>query len=91
MVFEKNNTLSTINLLKACSEENVKRVVYSASSSAYGNAINLPSKEEDKVEKSIGSKYFVNSNNSIRRRLKSMIDNNNTVSSFLVPLLEKSY
>ena len=43
ILFEKNNTLSTINLLKACSEENVKRVVYSASSSAYGNAINLPS------------------------------------------------
>tara|TARA_B100000575_G_scaffold154690_1_gene123361 strand:+ start:1165 stop:2073 length:909 start_codon:yes stop_codon:yes gene_type:complete len=50
ILFEKNNTLSTINLLKACSEENVKRVVYSASSSAYGNAINLPSKEEDKVD-----------------------------------------
>ena len=35
--FEKNNTLSTINILKACADSNVKRLVYSASSSAYGN------------------------------------------------------
>ena len=45
--FEKNNTLSTINILKACSEEKVKRLIYSASSSAYGNTDKLPSKEED--------------------------------------------
>ena len=45
--FEKNNTLSTINILKACSDLKVKRLVYSASSSAYGNTIKLPSKEED--------------------------------------------
>tara|TARA_B100001287_G_C22678248_1_gene528887 strand:+ start:1175 stop:2083 length:909 start_codon:yes stop_codon:yes gene_type:complete len=48
--FEKNNTLSTVNILKACSEKNVKRLVYSASSSAYGNAIKLPSKEEDPID-----------------------------------------
>ena len=48
--FEKNNTLSTINILKACADMNVKRLVYSASSSAYGNAINLPSKEEDTID-----------------------------------------
>ena len=48
--FEKNNTLSTINILKACSDMNVKRLVYSASSSAYGNTINLPSKEEDPID-----------------------------------------
>ena len=47
--FEKNNTLSTINILKACDDVNVKRLVYSASSSAYGNAVNLPSKEEDPI------------------------------------------
>ena len=29
---------------------NVKRLVYSASSSAYGNTINLPSKEEDPID-----------------------------------------
>lgn len=47
--FEKNNTLSTINLLKACVDSKVKRLVYSASSSAYGNTIKLPSKEEDPI------------------------------------------
>ncbi len=48
-LFEKNNTLSTINVLKACSEMQVKRVVYSSSSSAYGNTEKLPSKETDSV------------------------------------------
>jgi nucleoside-diphosphate-sugar epimerase len=48
--FEKNNTLSTVNILKACSEKNIKRLVYSASSSAYGNAVKLPSKEEDPID-----------------------------------------
>lgn len=48
--FEKNNTLSTVNILKACADSNVKRLVYSASSSAYGNAIKLPSKEEDPID-----------------------------------------
>jgi len=48
--FEKNNTLSTINILKVCSEEKVKRLIYSASSSAYGNTDKLPSKEEDLVD-----------------------------------------
>ena len=47
--FEKNNTLSTINILKACADSHVNRLVYSASSSAYGNAIKLPLKEEDPV------------------------------------------
>ncbi len=48
--FEKNNTLSTINILKACVDMNIKRLVYSASSSAYGNTINLPSKEGDPID-----------------------------------------
>ena len=48
--FEKNNTLSTINILKACSDQKVKRLIYSASSSAYGNTEKLPSKEEDRVD-----------------------------------------
>ena len=48
--FEKNNTLSTVNILKACSEVGVKRLVYSASSSAYGNTVSLPSKETDPVD-----------------------------------------
>lgn len=49
LLFEKNNTLSTINILKAASDMKIKRVVYSASSSAYGNTVNLPSKEDDPV------------------------------------------
>lgn len=48
--FEKNNTLSTVNILKACSDVGVKRLVYSASSSAYGNTVSLPSKETDPVD-----------------------------------------
>ncbi len=48
--FEKNNTLSTVNILKACSEKNIKRLVYSASSSAYGNTVSLPSREEDPID-----------------------------------------
>ena len=48
--FEKNNTLSTINILKACADSGVKRLVYSASSSAYGNTIKLPSKEDDPID-----------------------------------------
>lgn len=50
MLYEKNNTLSTINTLKACSESKVKRLVYSASSAVYGNTIKLPSKEDDPVD-----------------------------------------
>lgn len=48
--FEKNNTLSTVNILKASADSNVKRLVYSSSSSAYGDAIKLPSKEEDPID-----------------------------------------
>lgn len=50
IIFEKNNTLSTINILKAASEMNIKRLVYSASSSAYGNTDKLPSKESDPID-----------------------------------------
>ena len=50
LIFEKNNTLSTITILKACADVGVKRLVYSASSSAYGNSIKLPSKEEDPID-----------------------------------------
>ena len=48
--FEKNNTLSTVNILKACSDVGVKRLVYSASSSAYGNTVSLPSRETDPID-----------------------------------------
>lgn len=37
-------------MLKASSDVDVRRVVYSSSSSAYGNAIKLPSKEDDPID-----------------------------------------
>ena len=49
LIFEKNNTLSTVNILKACSEMKIKRLVYSSSSSVYGNSSKLPTKEDDQV------------------------------------------
>ena len=48
--FDNNNTLSTINILQACADSNSKRLVYSASSSAYGNTDKLPSQEEDPID-----------------------------------------
>tara|TARA_B100000965_G_scaffold138450_1_gene115254 strand:+ start:1743 stop:2654 length:912 start_codon:yes stop_codon:yes gene_type:complete len=43
--YEVNNTIGIVNLLKSASDAGVKRLVYSASSSAYGNPEKLPSKE----------------------------------------------
>ena len=47
--YETNNTIGTLNVLKCASDAGVRRVVYSASSSAYGNTDKLPSKESDPV------------------------------------------
>ena len=47
--YEMNNTIGTLNVLKCASDAGVKRVVYSASSSAYGNTDKLPSVESDPV------------------------------------------
>ena len=43
--FDKVNVNGTVNLLKACVEAGVKRVVYSASSSCYGNCDTFPTPE----------------------------------------------
>ena len=43
--YETNNTIGTLNVLKCASDAGVRRVVYSASSSAYGNTEKLPSVE----------------------------------------------
>lgn len=43
--FDKVNINGTVNLLKACVEAKVKKVVYSASSSCYGNASVFPTPE----------------------------------------------
>ena len=47
--YEVNNNLGLINVLKAAADVKVRRVVYSASSSAYGPSDNLPSKESDPI------------------------------------------
>ena len=47
--YEKNNNLSLINVLKKCVDVNVRRFVYSASSSVYGPTNKLPSKEDDVI------------------------------------------
>ena len=47
--YEVNNTIGTLNVLKCASDAGVRRVVYSASSSAYGNTEKLPSKESDPI------------------------------------------
>ena len=47
--YETNNTIGTLNVLKCASDAGVRRVVYSASSSAYGNTEKLPSKESDPI------------------------------------------
>lgn len=47
--FEKNNTIGLINSLKSSVDSNVRRFVYSASSSVYGPTEKLPSKEIDKI------------------------------------------
>ena len=47
--YEKNNTIGLINTLKAAVDSNVRRFVYSASSSAYGLTDKLPSYENDPV------------------------------------------
>lgn len=41
-----NNALGTFNVLLAAKENNVKKIIYSASSSAYGDQKSLPLKEE---------------------------------------------
>ena len=47
--YEVNNTIGTLNVLKCASDAGVRRVIYSASSSAYGNTEKLPSKETDPI------------------------------------------
>ena len=46
--YELNNTIGIMNMLKCSVDIDVRRFVYSASSSAYGSTKKLPSKESDK-------------------------------------------
>lgn len=45
--YEKNNTIGLINILKTAVDLNIRRFIYSASSSAYGSTDQLPSHEND--------------------------------------------
>jgi len=45
--YELNNTIGVLNSLKCAADAGVRRVVYSASSSAYGNCKNFPTKESE--------------------------------------------
>ncbi|MBL31711.1 MAG: NAD-dependent dehydratase [Flavobacteriales bacterium] len=59
------NVTATLNILYASTKANVKRVVYSASSSCYGNATKVPQNEKDEtnplspygLQKYIGEQY----------------------------------
>lgn len=44
------NTVNTKNFIDLCVRNNVKRFVFSSSSEVYGNSINLPYKEDAKLE-----------------------------------------
>ncbi len=45
--YEVNNSVGTVNILKAASNAKVKKFIYSSSSSVYGDTTNLPSSEDD--------------------------------------------
>mgnify|MGYP001339863827 FL=1 len=47
--YEKNNSITLINVLKTCVDVSVRRFIYSASSSVYGPTDKLPSKEDDPI------------------------------------------
>ena len=50
IAFDKVNVGGTLNMLKLAVDNGVKRFVYSASSSAYGNTDKLPQKETDPTD-----------------------------------------
>ena len=45
-----NNIMGTVKILECMREYNVKKIVYSASSSCYGLAKKLPTKEIDDID-----------------------------------------
>ena len=65
MPYHEANVTATLNILYASTKANVKRVVYSASSSCYGNATKVPQNEKDEtnplspygLQKYIGEQY----------------------------------
>ena len=65
LTYNEVNVTGTLNLLKACVDAGIKRVVYSASSSCYGNNKNFPTSETEStnplspygLQKYIGEQY----------------------------------
>lgn len=65
LTFNKHNVDATLRLLFACHKQGVKRVVYSASSSCYGDAVEFPTPETHStnplspygLQKYIGEQY----------------------------------
>lgn len=47
--YEKNNTMGTLNILQSAVEAGVKKIVYSSSSSVYGDTTILPVKEDSTI------------------------------------------
>ena len=47
-IYANNNVLATQELLEACKNEEIKKIVYASSSSIYGDAKSLPMNEDDK-------------------------------------------
>ena len=49
VLYEKNNTIGTLNMLKCANDTNIKRFVYSSSCAVYGDTDQLPTKETNPV------------------------------------------
>ena len=77
--YELNNTIGTVNILQSAVAGNVKRFIYSASSSVYGNSTMLPLKESDEpnpISPYAAQKYY----GEIYCKMSSEIYNIETVS-----------
>jgi len=49
IMYEKNNTIGTINMLKCANDAQVKRFIYSGSAAVYGDTKSIPNKETDSI------------------------------------------
>ena len=46
----KNNVNGTLNVLEAAKKEKIKKFIYAASSSCYGNPKKFPTSEKDQID-----------------------------------------
>ena len=49
LLYEKNNTIGTLNILEACRLSNVKKLIFSSSAAVYGENEKSPLNEYDKT------------------------------------------